>query len=79
MTEQIKQDELVEELKLSADQAGDVVACAKALIDEHEKAVDAFLDEENNQGLLFHIAGFDGDKQQEIAEFYRDVYDVEVF
>lgn len=79
MTEKNTIKLLAEHLRFSNSHRGDIEACAEALVSEHPRAVEAFLEEGNNNGLLFHIAGFNGDKQQEIADFYSDVFDVEVF
>ena len=37
------------------------------------------IDGNENYGILFYLAGFDGQKQQELAQFFKNEFDITVF
>ncbi|MDK7284462.1 hypothetical protein [Staphylococcus pettenkoferi] len=59
--------------------AEDIERCAEELIEEYPFSVDKYLEDENNYGLLFHMAGYDGEKQQELSNYFRNYFGVNVF
>ena len=58
---------------------GDFESLADFLIENHMGAVEKFIDEDRNNGLLFEICGFDGKSQNEHFDFFVDMFGVEVF
>ena len=53
------------------------------LLDNHFNSIVKWFDEtvngSNNYGILFYLSGFDGKKQQELQEFFKDQFNVNVF
>lgn len=75
-------NKMVEDLKLINPSTSEksLEECVEYLESTFPNAVDNYLnDEENNYGLLFHIAGYNGKRQQELQEEIFDMFGVEVF
>lgn len=72
-------NELLNNLKMGTPNEGDFESLADFLIENHTGAVENFIDEDRNNGLLFEICGFDGKSQNEHFDFFVDVFGVEVF
>ena len=53
------------------------------LLDNHFNSIVKWFDEtvngNSNNGILFYLAGFDGKKQQEYEQFFKDQFNVNVF
>ncbi|WPH64156.1 hypothetical protein [Staphylococcus phage vB_StaM_PB50] len=63
---------------VAKDKEGLDLALSQDVFDLTEAIERQFHDEENNFGLLFHMAGADGRKQEEVFEFFEG-FDVDVF
>ena len=63
---------------VAKDKEGLDLALSQDVFDLTEAIERQFHDEENNFGLLFHMAGTDGRKQEEVFEFFEG-FDVDVF
>ena len=53
------------------------------LLDNHFNSIVKWFDETvnggDNYGILFYLAGFDGKKQNELQEFFKNEFDITVF
>lgn len=74
-------NKMVEDLRLTNPNAteGELQECVEYLESTFPNAIENYLNDENNYGLLFYIAGYNGVKQQEFQQEILDMFGVEVF
>ena len=73
-------NELVELLKMNtSNHEGDFESLADFLLENHIESVENFINEDENNGLLFELCGFDGHAQNQYFNFFVDMFGVEVF
>lgn len=75
----VMKNEVIDNLTLGTHNEGNFEELADFLIENHMGAVENFIDEDRNNGLLFEICGFDGKSQNEHFDFFVDMFGVEVF
>lgn len=71
---------LIEDLRLiNTCTDEELEVAAEYLLTRYPQRVGNYLDDENNLGLVYHICGYDGDRQQKFIEDIKFTHNVNVF